>query len=80
MKQEWGLDCRPGPLPIPGKLSIRPPQSKNCSAVPVTVVSSNIIKHHTAAVTKIRISTHRLRVESGVTFFLIKELANEVGN
>ena len=34
-KQEWGLDCCPSPLPAPGKLSIRPPQSKNCSAVPV---------------------------------------------
>ena len=27
----------PFPLPAPGKLSIRPPQSKNCSAVPVPV-------------------------------------------
>ena len=33
--QEWGLDCCPSFLPAPGKLSIRPPQSKNYSAVPV---------------------------------------------
>ena len=30
-----GLDCYPSHLPAPGKLSIRPPRSKNCSAVPV---------------------------------------------
>ena len=26
----------PAPLPAPGKLSIRPPQSKNCFAIPDT--------------------------------------------
>ena len=33
-KHKWGLDCYPSPLPARGKLSIWPPQSKNCSAVP----------------------------------------------
>ena len=29
------MGCCPSPLPAPGKLSIRPPQSKNCLSVPV---------------------------------------------
>ena len=29
-----GTRLLPSPLPAPGKLSIRPPQFKNCSAVP----------------------------------------------
>ena len=33
-KQERGLYCCASPLPAPGKLGIRPPQTKNCSAVP----------------------------------------------
>ena len=46
----------------------------------ITVVSSNIIKHHTAAVTKIRTLLIDYVLNLVITFFLIKELANEVGN
>ena len=34
----------PAPLAAPGKLSIRPPQSKNCSAVPVMWERKCIVK------------------------------------
>ena len=62
MKQEWGLDCCPSPLPAPGRLSIWPPQSKNCSAVPAVASDKLKTKVSEGAI----ISADNLKISGGI--------------